>query len=98
MVTAELHASAGNDDELAARVAPFAGLVDDDLRGEPMVFPAGSMVMVRSGNRRNTGTHYTPKKLAEEVVEHTLAPLCFSPARRRARPLGSGRQSPPQSC
>jgi hypothetical protein len=35
--------------------------------------------MVRSGNRRDTGTHYTPKALAEEVVEHTLAPLCFAP-------------------
>ncbi|CAM5350175.1 hypothetical protein SALBM135S_09234 [Streptomyces alboniger] len=78
-VTAELDAAADNDEALAARIAPFAGLVGDDLRGQPMVFPAGSMVMVRSGNRRNTGTHYTPKPLAEEVVQHTLAPLCFSP-------------------
>lgn len=78
-VTAELDAAADNDEALAARIAPFAGLVGDDLRGQPRVFPAGSMVMVRSGNRRNTGTHYTPKALAEEVVEHTLAPLCFAP-------------------
>ncbi|MFB7209845.1 Eco57I restriction-modification methylase domain-containing protein [Streptomyces sp. NPDC056255] len=94
VVTAELHASAGNDDELAARVAPFAGLVDDDLRGEPMVFPAGSMVMVRSGNRRNTGTHYTPKKLAEEVVEHTLAPLCFSPGPAEGAAVGVWKAKP----
>ncbi|MFH8756608.1 Eco57I restriction-modification methylase domain-containing protein [Streptomyces atroolivaceus] len=94
VVTAELHASAGNDDELAARIAPFAGLVDDDLRGEPRVFPAGSMVMVRSGNRRNTGTHYTPKKLAEEVVEHTLAPLCFSPGPAEGADVGVWKAKP----
>ncbi|MFF6927645.1 Eco57I restriction-modification methylase domain-containing protein [Streptomyces californicus] len=93
-VTAELHASAGNDDELAARTAPFAGLVDDDLRGEPRVFPAGSMVMVRSGNRRNTGTHYTPKMLAEEVVEHTLAPLCFSPGPADGAAVGTWKAKP----
>ncbi|MFQ6852348.1 type IIL restriction-modification enzyme MmeI [Streptomyces sp. 35M1] len=93
-VTAELHASAGNDDELAARIAPFAGLVDDDLRGEPRVFPAGSMVMVRSGNRRNTGTHYTPKKLAEEVVEHTLAPLCYSPGPADGAAAGTWKAKP----
>ncbi|MEU2222018.1 type IIL restriction-modification enzyme MmeI [Streptomyces sp. NPDC018347] len=78
-VTAELHAACDNDEALAERVAVFEGLVGDDLRGRPMVFPAGSVVMVRSSDRRNTGTHYTPKKLAEEVVEHTLAPLCYSP-------------------
>ncbi|GAB1337236.1 hypothetical protein ACE1SV_38260 [Streptomyces sp. E-15] len=78
-VTAELHAACDNDETLAERVAVFEGLVGDDLRGRPMVFPAGSVVMVRSSDRRNTGTHYTPKKLAEEVVEHTLAPLCYSP-------------------
>ncbi|MFJ9886312.1 Eco57I restriction-modification methylase domain-containing protein [Streptomyces sp. NPDC091287] len=93
-VTAELHASSGNDDELAARIAPFAGLVDDDLRGEPRVFPAGSMVMVRSGNRRNTGTHYTPKKLAEEVVEHTLAPLCYSPGPADGAAAGTWKAKP----
>ncbi|MEU8915866.1 Eco57I restriction-modification methylase domain-containing protein [Streptomyces nigrescens] len=78
-VTADLDAACDNDEDLAARVAPFARLLRDDLRGQPMVFPAKSVVMVRSGNRRNTGTHYTPKVLAEEVVEHTLAPLCFAP-------------------
>ncbi|MFI5657444.1 Eco57I restriction-modification methylase domain-containing protein [Streptomyces sp. NPDC051684] len=78
-VTAELHAAADNDEALAARVAAFLPLVGEDLRDAPMVYPAGSVVMVRSGDRRNTGTHYTPKELAEEVVEHTLAPMCFSP-------------------
>ncbi|MEW2388316.1 DNA methyltransferase [Streptomyces venezuelae] len=76
---ARLDAACDNDETLAERIAPFAGLVRDDLRGRPMVFPGGSVVMVRSGDRRNSGTHYTPKELAEEVVEHTLAPLCYAP-------------------
>ncbi|MGY1453481.1 Eco57I restriction-modification methylase domain-containing protein [Streptomyces sp. SS8] len=78
-VAADLDAACDNDERLSSRVAPFAGLLRRDLRGHLMVFPAGSVVMVRSGDRRDTGTHYTPKALAEEIVEHTLAPLCFSP-------------------
>ncbi|MET8898197.1 Eco57I restriction-modification methylase domain-containing protein [Streptomyces albogriseolus] len=78
-VTVELETACGSDPALVERAAVFSGLYGTDLRGEPKVWPAGSVIMVRSGNRRDTGTHYTPKALAEEVVEHTLAPLCFSP-------------------
>ncbi|MDH6488702.1 DNA methyltransferase [Streptomyces sp. SAI-127] len=78
-VTVELETACGNDMALVERTAAFSGLYGLDLRGEPKVWPAGSVILVRSGNRRDTGTHYTPKPLAEEVVEHTLAPLCFSP-------------------
>ncbi|MFE2508116.1 Eco57I restriction-modification methylase domain-containing protein [Streptomyces naganishii] len=78
-VTVELETACGSDPALVERAAAFSGLYGTDLRGEPKVWPAGSVIMVRSGNRRDTGTHYTPKALAEEVVEHTLAPLCFSP-------------------
>ncbi|MFZ4188985.1 Eco57I restriction-modification methylase domain-containing protein [Streptomyces pseudogriseolus] len=78
-VTAELETACGSDAALTERAAAFSGLYGIDLRDEPKVWPAGSVVVVRSGNRRDTGTHYTPKALAEEVVEHTLAPLCFAP-------------------
>lgn len=78
-ITAELETACGNDASLVERAAAFTGLYGIDLRGEPKVWPAGSVVVVRSGNRRDTGTHYTPKALAEEIVEHTLAPLCYSP-------------------
>ncbi|MFJ1731258.1 Eco57I restriction-modification methylase domain-containing protein [Streptomyces sp. NPDC088254] len=78
-VTVELETACGSDTALVERAAAFSGLYGIDLRGEPKVWPAGSVIVVRSGNRRDTGTHYTPKALAEEVVEHTLAPLCFSP-------------------
>lgn len=74
---AALHTACDNDAELAERVRPFWGLLRKDLRGEPTVFPAGSVLFTQVGDRRATGTHYTPKKLAREVVEHTLAPLCY---------------------
>ncbi|MFD8370476.1 Eco57I restriction-modification methylase domain-containing protein [Streptomyces sp. NPDC059688] len=77
--TVELETACGSDTALVERAAVFSGLYGIDLRGEPKVWPEGSVIVVRSGNRRDTGTHYTPKALAEEVVEHTLAPLCFAP-------------------
>lgn len=78
-VTVELETACGSDAALVERAAAFSGLYGLDLRDEPKVWPAGSVVVVRSGNRRDTGTHYTPKALAEEVVQHTLAPLCYAP-------------------
>src|ERR1017187_4975345 len=74
-----LHTACAQDSDLATRVRPLRGLLRRDLRGLPTVFPAGSLVITQVGDRRATGTHYTPRKLAEEIVEHTLAPLCFSP-------------------
>ncbi len=76
---AVLHAACDNDAGLAERVVPFWGLLRTDLRGLPTVFPAGSVLFTQVGDRRATGTHYTPRELAEEVVEHTLTPLCFAP-------------------
>jgi hypothetical protein len=76
---ATLHAACDNDADLAQRVWPLRGLLRRDLRGLPTVFPAGSLIITQVGDRRATGTHYTPRKLAEEIVEHTLAPLCYSP-------------------
>ncbi|MEU4663656.1 DNA methyltransferase [Micromonospora chalcea] len=76
---AALHAACNNDDDLARRARPWWGLLRADLRDLPTVFPAGSVLFTQFGDRRATGTHYTPRELAEEVVTHTLAPLCFSP-------------------
>lgn len=74
-----LHAACDNDASLAERVRPYWGLLRTDLRGLPTVFPARSVLFTQFGDRRATGTHYTPRALAEEVVRHTLAPLCFAP-------------------
>ncbi|MDN4477300.1 SAM-dependent DNA methyltransferase [Demequina sp. SYSU T00039] len=72
------HALLG-DDELAGRLQPFHGLIRSDLRGFPYVVPAGGLVMTESPQRANTGTHYTPRSLAEEVVLHALQPLVYAP-------------------
>ncbi|MFE2583098.1 Eco57I restriction-modification methylase domain-containing protein [Streptomyces sp. NPDC059378] len=76
---ADLDAACDNDATLAERIRPFLGLLRHDLRGWPVVGPTGSVVLSQVGDRRATGTHYTPRALAEEVVEYTLAPLCYSP-------------------
>jgi hypothetical protein len=76
---AALHAACDNDAALAERVRPYWGLLRIDLRRQPTVFPAGSVLFTKVGDRRATGTHYTPRELAEEVVAHTLDPLCFDP-------------------
>ncbi|GIF44256.1 Eco57I restriction-modification methylase domain-containing protein [Actinoplanes xinjiangensis] len=75
---AALHAACDNDADLSARIRPHWGLLRTDLRDAPTVFPAGSVLFTQVGDRRATGTHYTPKALAEEVVQHTLAPLLFA--------------------
>ncbi|MEV6981670.1 DNA methyltransferase [Sphaerisporangium sp. NPDC051017] len=75
----DLDSACDNNADLAARVRPFLGLLRRDLRDIPTVFPTGSVLFTQVGDRRATGTHYTPRPLAEEVVEHTLAPLVYSP-------------------
>ncbi|MGW3022755.1 Eco57I restriction-modification methylase domain-containing protein [Streptomyces sp. NPDC001221] len=75
----QLDAACDNDPELAARVRPFYGLLRLDLRDEPVVHPAGTVIVTQVGDRRDSGTHYTPRALAEEIVLHTLDPLCFAP-------------------
>lgn len=64
---------------LVDQLAPLHALIRTDLRDFPYVIPAGGLVMTESPQRANTGTHYTPRSLAEEVVLHALEPLVFSP-------------------
>lgn len=72
------HALLGNE-ALASRLVPFHALIRDDLRGFPYVVPNEGVVMTESPQRANTGTHYTPRSLAEEVVLHALEPLVYAP-------------------
>lgn len=65
--------------ELVDQLAPLHALIRNDLRHFPYVVPEGGLVMTESPQRANTGTHYTPRSLAEEVVLHALEPLVFSP-------------------
>ena len=67
------------DQALAARIEPFANLLRLDLRNRSLVFLEGSVYVTETGSRRDSGTAYTTRELADEVVEHALAPLCYSP-------------------
>ncbi len=68
-----------NDTALFDRVAPFVGLLRRDLRGLPAVFLPGSVCMTQTSSRRDSGTEYTTRELADEVVRYTLEPLVYSP-------------------
>ena len=67
------------DQALAARIEPFANLLRPDLRDRPLVFLQGAVYVTETGSRRDSGTAYTTRELADEVVEHALAPICYSP-------------------
>ncbi|HEV2809780.1 MAG TPA: DNA methyltransferase [Acidimicrobiales bacterium] len=68
-----------SDEVLAARIEPFANLLRLDLRDRPLVFLPGDVYVTETGSRRDSGTAYTTKELADEVAEHALAPLCYQP-------------------
>lgn len=74
-----LLAATGNDRGLAERLLPFFGLLRRDLRDLPVVIRAGSLYVTQSSLRQHTGTHYTPRFLAEQVVDGALEPLVYSP-------------------
>ncbi|MFI6161667.1 Eco57I restriction-modification methylase domain-containing protein [Micromonospora haikouensis] len=75
----KLLAVTGGDYPLSERLLPFHGIVRADLRGLPVVILPGALFVTESALRRNTGTHYTPRFLAEEVVEGALEPLVYEP-------------------
>ncbi|MEV4621205.1 type IIL restriction-modification enzyme MmeI [Asanoa sp. NPDC049573] len=75
----KLLAVTGGDFPLSERLLPFIGIVREDLRGLPVVILPGALYVTESALRRNTGTHYTPRFLAEEVVEGALEPLVYEP-------------------
>lgn len=71
-----------NNDTLAGRVAPFFYTLRRDLHDLPVVFPAQSLVVKPTRARRESGTEYTPRELAEEMVRYSLEPLVYSPGPR----------------
>ncbi|MGH1555549.1 hypothetical protein ACRAWF_38210 [Streptomyces sp. L7] len=71
--------AARRDADLTERLLPFFGIIRRDLRDLPVVIPAGALFVTESSLRKNTGTHYTPRRLAEEVVLHALEPLVYEP-------------------
>lgn len=79
------------DPALTERLLPFVGILRDDLRGLPTVIPNGALYITESSLRKNTGTHYTPRFLAEEVVLHALEPLVYEPGPLQTADTGEWR-------
>lgn len=65
------------DTVLRDRFKPFAHLVRTDPWGYPLIYPAGAFIVTTGSDRRETGTHYTPKSLTEAIVAETLAPIAY---------------------
>lgn len=76
----------GGDMELAARLKPFVHLLRSDAWGDFIVYRAHSFAVTLGADRRETGTHYTPKSLTESIVETTLEPVSYvGPAEGKPR-------------
>lgn len=67
----------GNDKALVKQIAPYHALIRKDVWGYPQIYPAGSFMVTGGSERRQTGTHYTPKSLTEQIVIETLEPLVY---------------------
>jgi hypothetical protein len=65
------------DAPLRDRVAPYYHFLRVDRWGYPLVYPKGTFMVTIGTDRRESGTHYTPKSLTETIVRTTLEPLAY---------------------
>lgn len=65
------------DTKLRDCIKPYAHLLRTDPWGYPLVYPAGAFIVTTGSDRRETGTHYTPKSLTEAIVAETLTPVAY---------------------
>lgn len=70
---------------LRDRILPYALLLRTDPWGYPLVHHKDAFVVVLGADRRESGTHYTPKSLTEKIVGETLTPVAYrGPAEGKA--------------
>lgn len=67
----------GGDRALADRIRPFTNLLRSDAWDDPIIYRDNSFMVTLGADRRETGTHYTPKSLTESIVTTTLEPVVF---------------------
>ncbi len=89
-----LLAACEGDAALLARVRPFAGLVRLDDFDRFVVIPTGSAYVTAGTTRRSTGTHYTPRFLAEQITARTLEPLVYKGVAEGTAPSRETLKSP----
>jgi hypothetical protein len=76
-LTDRLLTACQGDVPLRDRIKPYAHLLRTDPWGYPIVYPAGAFIVTTGSDRRETGTHYTPKSLTEAIVTETLTPVAY---------------------
>lgn len=67
------------DPTLREELHSWIGIIRRDLRGRPVVIQPGGLLVIETPSRQTAGAHYTPRSLAEDVVEHALEPLVYQP-------------------
>ncbi|MFZ0508668.1 MAG: hypothetical protein WBD78_03140 [Methylocella sp.] len=65
------------DRSLRDRVRPYFHLLRTDRWGYPLLYPKDAFMVTSGADRRETGTHYTPKSFTEAFVKETLEPLVY---------------------
>lgn len=75
--TARLLAACHADVVLRDRLKPYFHLLRTDSWGYPLFYPQGTFMVASGSDRRETGTHYTPKSFTEAIVKTTLEPLVY---------------------
>ena len=68
-----------SDPTVADAITAFLSVLRYDELGRPAVTLPRGRYVTRSSRRAATGTHYTPRSLAEEVAEGALQPLVYRP-------------------
>ncbi len=83
---ADVLTATNGDRTLTDRIAPVANLVRSDAWGEPIVYRAESFMVTSGTDRRESGTHYTPRSLTEQIVNVALEPTVYAgPAEGKPR-------------
>ncbi|MFH1737702.1 MAG: type IIL restriction-modification enzyme MmeI [bacterium] len=76
----------GGDTVLAERIRPFVNLLRTDAWDDPIVYRGNAFMITLGADRRETGTHYTPKSRTESIVQTTLEPVVYiGPAEGKPR-------------
>ena len=76
-LTNHLLTACHGDEALRDRLLPIANLLRTDPWGYPLVYAKGAFIVTTGSDRRETGTHYTPKSLTEAIVTETLTPVAY---------------------
>lgn len=75
--SAELLLASNNNTDLRDRLLPYFHFLREDALGKPLIYAKSAFIVASGQDRRETGTHYTPKSLTEAVVKETLEPLVY---------------------